>query len=400
LRIPLDRASPTASRPPGSFSESASGVPGNGDNVSASSGCPTDVAASVGAVGGPRGDAAAPGKGNISPERTDSNVQTAASVTTVAGLAPQQQAQTEVKKATREATVHDHVKSKAFRLEFPFYPGRGHSVDALAHMIKKEFLQKLPKMKEKELPAILMTTAQLLGAYRQDALARRDPFNVDESMKREGGLPLLPYSVRDVVVMPKGLEVSMDNGKWVLEPLLPREQPEGQDWRPTMWRFRVLALDNTVDDTFDLTLRAAGGHDPVAGTVNGLTGFHVGAFRVSLNSAEFEGERFTFDTLVFTFEWKDVAIRSLVFVYLYTLANQHCPGTNVRDCQPLSAGIERVRSWLQAAKELDQKELERTDAGSKEGSGAAPWKAPSMELVKAWLDSLDAAGPDAAGVVG
>jgi hypothetical protein len=81
-----------------------------------------------------------------------------------------------------------------------------------------------------------------------------------------------------------------------------------------------------------------------------------------------------------------VAIRSLVFVYLYTLSGRRRPATNLRDSEVLAEGIDRVRTWLRAAKDL-QKDLE---------TGlecAAACQAPSMELVRAWLDSLDDCPP-------
>jgi hypothetical protein len=356
LRIPSDRASPTASQALGSVSESASGA-ARGDNASESA---SGAAGSVGTADGTGGDAAA-AVGAVSRNRARAN----RTDTTAAGM------------DDPEKALHQEVKKLAFMLQFQC-DGAGLECDAqvktLAHMIKNEFLKKVPKIGQHELPAVLVGTVQLLGPYPGGN--DFDLFNQAASVSREGGRPLLPYSLRNTVLMPKGLEVSMDNGTWVMEPLLPGEQPEGPDWRPTMWRVKVLA-PNKVGNTFDMTLLAAGGHMRVRGKVNGVAGVHEGKFNVSLS---------TVAATVFTFKWKDVAIRSLVFVYLYTLAGQRHPATNLRDSNLLAEGIDRVRAWLQAANALG-KALEN------DVEVAEACQAPSMELVRTWLDSLDDCPP-------
>jgi hypothetical protein len=387
MRMPPGRASPTASQPPGSFSESASGA-ARGDDASESRS--TAAADSVGAADNSQGGAAAAVGAHSNQGRAKgTNSRLAASVTTATGTTPEEQA--EVKKAPRNRSddpVRRKVRGEAFKLRFRYnsagpglpdvgieFPG---AVDTLAHMIKEEFLRKLPAIEGNELPLILVGTAKLLGMYpgRGDV----NPINVEkESMKRDGGLPLLPLSVRNVVVMPKGLEVSMDEGKWVLEPLLPGDTlPEGQErWRPTMWRFRVLVETNGVDDHFDMTRLAFKGNEPIPVKVYGVPGLCVGPVRVPLSKL---------DKMVFTFDWTDVAIRSLVFVYLYTLSGRRRPATNLRDSEVLAEGIDRVRTWLQAAKALEKKLEEGLEC-------AAARQAPSMELVRAWLDSLDDCPP-------
>jgi hypothetical protein len=256
-------------------------------------------------------------------------------------------------------------------------PERLHPTNTAAHMIKNAFVRNVSKHAgDAAFPGVLKATANFMGPYDHDALVRRNPFNAKESMKRDEGLPLLPYSLRNVMLMPKGLGVRLDKGKWVLEPLLRQEVPADQDWLPTMWRFKVL---ENVD--VDMMQPAAGGNVEVAVPYGGIEdGRFVGSYFTRLS---------TFGNQVFTFKWSGVAIRSLVFVYLYALSSQCIPGTSVPDSEVLAKGIERVRSWLhQANEEFENSSAGRAAAQSERERREAACHAPSMALVEKWLDSL------------
>jgi hypothetical protein len=258
---------------------------------------------------------------------------------------------------------------------------RDSPVNTAAHLVKRSFLQSLSMFgadsTTMDYPAPIEGTAQFFGLHPRDLRAA--------VRARESSKCIKLGSCTNVVLMPKGLETSMDSAEWVLEPLLPRDvgptaaaaatPAAAEVWSPTMWRVKVLSGGDTEVDVNRCA--ADSGHARTPGAVYEFKNGHVGAYYVPLS--ECAGIRFEFD-------WSLVSVRSLVYTYLYTLAQRSCAGTEVPDPAPLTAGIARISEWLGAVKALGAELAAKKTALDTLRRDACP--APSLELVEGWLDHL------------
>jgi hypothetical protein len=262
-----------------------------------------------------------------------------------------------------------------------------------AHLVKKEML-KYFATSEDAIPEVLEATARLLGS---DAAGNAPRSAKAAALARQRGAPLLTWSVRNILLMPKAMEKSMDSSKWVFEPVLPgdpspspRDSAEGaarpKPWESSHWRLRCLvpadddpAFSTQDDQTMIDTALQSSDHKKTTREVgkdsNGRDCQVVIETQRLVPLSAFKGR-------TFEFEWDRISMRALVVVYLFTLWNCFEP-SGVRNHALLTAGVARVRGWVRAIRE-------QKPTAAKMEEEQQP--GPSLGQLEEWLETLDVDG--------